>query len=52
MSFHYEGGYVDNPIYFLHCPNLESADSQHVILEGDVQKMWTDAIHRRRQQPP
>ena len=38
--------------FFLHCIYLESADGRQkwVILQGDVQKVWTDTIHRWRDQ--
>ncbi|MHC4945368.1 MAG: hypothetical protein ACYTG7_20335 [Planctomycetota bacterium] len=50
--FHYEGQYVENPIYFLHCIYLDAkgGEERYVILQGDVQKLWTDTIHMWRDQ--
>ncbi|HUW82203.1 MAG TPA: fibronectin type III domain-containing protein [Phycisphaerae bacterium] len=50
--FHDPGTYMTNPAYFLHCLYLESPDGQQkwVILQGDVQHIWTYTVHRWREQ--
>ena len=50
--FHDPGTYLTNPHYFLHCLYLESPDTRQkwVILQADVQHMWTETIHHWREQ--
>jgi hypothetical protein len=49
--YHAPGQYVTNPMYFMHCCYIESADGQKwVLLEGDTIQINTDQMHGYRDQ--